>query len=76
MILHEIASKLANVFNKWCKDPQSAALEAEPIINELYRSLGGCDFCYGRGYILLEPEYDYCKCERGRQLEKFVEGRE
>lgn len=76
MILHVTASKLANVFRKYCSDPRGAAKEAEPIIDELYKSLGGCDICFGRGYVLLGELYDYCKCPRGKQLLKFVENRE
>lgn len=76
MILHETASKLANVFQRYCADPQAAAKEAEPVVNELYKSLGGCDLCYGRGYVTIGDQYDYCECARGKQLKKFIENRE
>lgn len=76
MILHETASKLSNVFMRYCKDPQAATKEAEPVVQELYDSLGGCDTCFGRGYILIGEAYDYCNCKRGKQLEKFIENRE
>lgn len=76
MILHATASRLANVFQRYCRDPRGATKESEPIINELYKALGGCDICFGRGYVLLGEEYDYCRCTRGKQLKKFVENRE
>lgn len=75
MILNATATRLANVFQRYCKDPRGAAKEAEPIIDELYKALGGCDTCFGRGYILLGEEYDYDTCPRGKQLKKFVENR-
>lgn len=75
MILHPIASKLTNVFMRYCKDPQGAAKEAEPIIQELYDSLSGCDDCFGAGYIIMGDIYDYCRCKRGKSLSKFVENR-
>lgn len=71
MILHSIASKLANVFNKYCDDPTGAATEAEPIVQELYDSLGGCDICFGRGYVVVGADCGYCECSRGTQLIGF-----
>lgn len=69
MILHQIASKLSNVFNKHCADPITASAEAQPIIEELYESLGGCDLCFGRGYNML---MEICTCDRGKQLQGFI----
>lgn len=75
MILLQTANRLANVFNKHCKNPTLAAEEAEPIINDLFDSLGGCDLCFGAGYVIIGEDYDYCKCRRGKSLEKFIENR-
>lgn len=69
MILHPISSKLANVFNKYCVNPGAAAVEAEPIINEMYSSLGGCDLCFGKGYNI---HMQFCECPRADALRGFI----
>lgn len=69
MILHPISSKLANVFNKHCANPGAAAIEAEPIINEMYSSLGGCDLCFGKGYNI---HMQFCECSRANSLKSFI----
>lgn len=76
MILHQTASRLANVFNKHCKNPNLASQEAQEIIDDLYNSLGGCDVCFGKGYAIIGDEYDYCPCERGKHLEQFIKNKQ
>jgi len=75
MILHQTASRLANVFQKYCKDPTGAVNEASEIIDDLFTALGGCDQCFGKGYVIMGDRYDYCECERGKQLIKFNENK-
>ena len=70
MILHPIISKLANVFNKHCMNPGAASLEDEPIINEMYSSLGGCDLCFGKGYNI---NMQFCECPRAASLKRFIQ---
>lgn len=72
MILHQTANRLANVFNKHCKNPTLASQEAKEIIDDLYDSLGGCDLCMGSGIILIDG-YQLCDCRRGDQLKNFIE---
>jgi hypothetical protein len=69
MILHQLASKLTNVFQKYCSDPQAAANEATPIVEQLFQSLGGCDLCFGRGYTI---NMELCSCSRAAQLAEFI----
>lgn len=76
MILDALASKLANVFQKHCTSPQDAIAEAKPIIDDIYKSLGGCEICYGKGYKLIGDNWDYCECDRGKGLKGFIEGRD
>jgi len=73
MILLQTANRLANVFQRHCKNPTLASQEAKEIIDDLYEALGGCDVCFGKGYNLIGEAYEYCDCNRGKALEKFVD---
>ena len=39
----------------------------QSALKQHLEAFGGCDICWGRGY--LDITYTYCKCSRGQQLE-------
>lgn len=74
-MLNELTARLANVFQVYAKNNTSAmeaAKECENIIDDLFASLGGCELCYGAGWILIDG-YVICDCKRGMALEGFME---
>lgn len=73
-MLNELTARLANVFQVYAKNNTSAteaAKECEEIVDEIFESLGGCNDCLGKGYILIDG-YHLCPCARGNSLGQFI----
>lgn len=75
MILNQLTARLSNVIQKYAKNnisAQEAAKECEQIVDDIFASLGGCELCFGAGWMLIDA-YQICECKRGEALRGFVE---
>lgn len=74
MILNQLTARLSNVFQKYAKNntnAMAAAKECEDIVDSIFESLGACNDCMGKGYILIDG-YHLCSCDRGKTLKSFI----
>jgi len=55
-----------------------AYVELDKAIDEAFQSFGGCDDCYGKGYLAeISSDHQevvlFCTCDRGKQLKRLIE---
>lgn len=53
-------------------------MNEELTVEQLKKAFGGCEKCYGKGYATQlmgdEEQVNTCVCDRGKQIDKMLEG--
>ena len=66
--MQELLNNIIFVLQKYFVGNKEGKDKFRKELARLIDAFGGCDKCFGRGYI--DTDYTYCDCERGQQLEK------
>ena len=75
--LHQLKIKLLSDINSHysLNDASSAKSVAQEIdwdIDTIFDALGGCEICFGRGYLITDDIGKFCTCERSDRLRGFL----
>jgi hypothetical protein len=69
--MRELVEKLSNVIDSNYTPVNGEGMDRVlGVVADIIKSFGGCLCCYGKGYIV--DLYDFCECERGRNLKELV----
>lgn len=79
--LHQLKVKLLNSIGKFyvladASTARDAKEEIEATIDEIFSAFGGCELCYGRGYLATGQEPEFCACPRADALRAFMEDKQ
>lgn len=64
--LHQLKVKLLNALTTGEEDL------IDSTIDEIFDAMGGCEKCFGRGYLVIHKTGKLCDCERAEQLKGFI----
>lgn len=46
--------------------------EISSTVDAIFTALGGCEKCFGRGYLIANDIGQLCDCERAARLKEFI----
>lgn len=64
--LHQLRVKLLNAIERGVPG------EVEGAVDEIFMSMGNCEKCYGRGYLISGNTGAFCDCDRAEKLKNFI----
>ena len=70
--MQELLNNIIFVLQKYFVGNEIGLEKFRAELARLIDAFGGCDKCYGRGW-LLESEITYCQCDRGIELKNVID---